>query len=183
MTKQCFHRWDRMLSTTEATSNAMQNQLLRALPLVELERLRPHLQLVTLSLGQTILEANQRITYGYFLTNSIVSILYTTENGATAEVALVGNDGIVGTPIFLGGESSCARAVVAVAGEAFRIPAAYLLEEFERSSALQHVLLRYVQALITQVSQTAVCNRLHSSSSDSVDGCCCAMTGPFLLSC
>lgn len=162
MTKQCFHRWDRMLSTTEATSNAMQNQLLRALPLVELERLRPHLQLVTLSLGQTILEANQRITYGYFLTNSIVSILYTTENGATAEVALVGNDGIVGTPIFLGGESSCARAVVAVAGEAFRIPAAYLLEEFERSSALQHVLLRYVQALITQVSQTAVCNRLHS---------------------
>lgn len=145
-----------------AVPNPAQNHLLCALPLATFERLRPHLQPVTFSTGQTILEANQRICFGYFLTNSIVSLLYTTENGATAEMALVGNDGIVGTPIFLGGESTCARAVVAVAGDAFRIPAAFLLEEFERNPALQRVLLRYVQALITQVSQTAVCNRLHS---------------------
>ena len=145
-----------------AVPNPAQNHLLCALPLATFERLRPHLQPVTVSTGQTILEANQHISHGYFLTNSIVSLLYTTENGATAEMALVGNDGIVGTPIFLGGESTCARAVVAVAGDAFRIPAAFLQEEFEQNPALQHVLLRYVQALITQVSQTAVCNRLHS---------------------
>jgi CRP-like cAMP-binding protein len=145
-----------------AVPNPAQNHLLCALTPTALERLYPHLQPVPLSVGEVIFETNQRINYGYFLTNSIVSLLYTTENGASAETALVGNDGILGTAIFLGGESTCGRAVVAVAGEAFRIPAKSLLEEFERNPVLQHVLLRYVQALITQVSQTAVCNRLHS---------------------
>jgi CRP-like cAMP-binding protein len=145
-----------------AVPNPAHNHLLCALPHAALERLCSHLEPVALALGQVIFESNQRINYGYFLTNSIVSLLYTTENGATAEIALVGNDGIVGAAIFLGGESTCGRAVVAVAGQAFRIPARFLLKEFERSPDLQHVLLRYVQALITQISQTAVCNRLHS---------------------
>lgn len=150
-----------MLSAGVGT-NPYQNQLLWALPPGERARLDPQLELVTLSLGQVICESNQPISWGYFLTNSIVSLLYTMANGATAEMALVGNDGIVGTAVFLGWESDCSRAVVVVAGRAFRMPATLLLEEFEQSTVLQHVLLRYTHALITQVSQTAVCNRLHS---------------------
>ena len=123
----------------------------------------PKLELVTLSLGQVLCESNQPIRWGYFLADSIVSLLYTTVNGATAEVALVGNDGIVGTAIFLGGDRAYSRAVVAVAGQSLRIPAMLLLQEFERSTVLQRVLLRYTHALITQISQTAVCNRLHST--------------------
>lgn len=143
-------------------ANPNQNQLLCALSPVESERLLPKLQPVTFSLGQVIYENNQRVNCGYFLTSSIVSLIYTMENGATAEIALVGNDGIVGTAIFLGVESTCSRAVVAVAGKALRVPAKLLLEEFERNAVLQNVMLRYIQALITQISQTAVCNRLHS---------------------
>ena len=123
----------------------------------------PKLELVTLSLGQVLCESNQPIRWGYFLADSIVSLLYTTVNGATAEVALVGNDGIVGTAIFLGGDRAYSRAVVAVAGQSLRIPAMLLLQEFERSTVLQRVLLRYTHALITQISQNAVCNRLHST--------------------
>ena len=148
--------------TTVVRLNPAQNRLLSDLPRGELEKLLPLLQPVALSLGQVMFETNQCISCGYFLTDSIVSLLYTTEDGATAEAALVGNDGIVGTAIFLGGDSTCSRAVVAVAGHALRIAAADLLEEFERNSFLQHILLRYTQALITQISQTAVCNRLHS---------------------
>ena len=122
----------------------------------------PSSEIVTLLLGQVICESNQRKSWGYFLTSSVVSLLYTTENGATAGMALVGNDGVVGTAIFLGGEPTSNRAVVAIAGQAFRLPATILLEQFERNAALKHVLLRYTHALITQISQTAVCNCLHS---------------------
>jgi CRP-like cAMP-binding protein len=143
-------------------SKLHENQLLCNLSPADRERLVPKLERVTFSLGQVIGESNQRITCAYFLANSIVSLLYTMENGATAGMALVGNDGIVGTAIFLGGESTSSRAVVVVAGQAFRMPATLLLEEFERNAVLQHILLRYTHALITQISQTAVCNRLHS---------------------
>ena len=151
-----------MLSTG-AVINSHQNQLLWALPPTERERLGLRLELVTVSLGEVLCESNQPIRWAYFLADSIVSLLYTMVNGDTAEIALVGNDGIVGTAIFLGADRAYSRAVVAVAGQSFRIPAMVLLEEFERSAVLQYVLLRYTHALITQVSQTAVCNRLHST--------------------
>jgi CRP-like cAMP-binding protein len=150
------------MATYAVTSHPYRNQLLQVLPRAERDQLSPYLEPVTLSLGQVIHESNQRIRWGYFLTSAIVSLLYTMENGSTAEAALVGNDGVVGTAIFLGGERACNRAVVAVAGQSFRIPALMLLEEFQRNPDFQHVLLRYTHALITQISQTAVCNRLHS---------------------
>jgi CRP-like cAMP-binding protein len=109
-----------------------------------------------------LLEPHRLISYAYFLTSSVVSLLCTTEDGATAETAIVGSDGIVGTAIFLGGEATCSRSIVVVPGEAFQMPAKVLMEEFERDLAVQNVLLRYTQALITQISQTAVCHRLHS---------------------
>ncbi len=145
----------------EASSPA-QNHLLCALQPGERERLLPHLQPVTFSLGQIIYEPGERIQYCYFPTNSVVSLLYTTQDGATAEMGLVGNEGVLGVALFLGGESTCSRALVPVAGDAFRLPAKLLREEFAHRGPLQHLLLRYTQALITQISQTAVCNRLHS---------------------
>ena len=150
------------MPTSAGAIRPYRNQLLCALSPAERERLDSKLEPVALSLGQVIGECNQPISCGYFLTSSVVSLLYTMKNGATAAMALVGNDGLVGTAIFLGGESTCSRAVVSVAGHAFRIPAMLLLEEFERNGVLHHVLLRYTHALISQVSQTAVCNCLHS---------------------
>jgi len=143
-------------------SDAARNLLLCALPPAELERLLPHLQAVTFSLGQIVCQPGQRIDYCHFPTNSIVSLLYTMQDGSTAEMGLVGNEGVLGVAVFLGGESTCSRAVVAVAGDAFRLPTRRVQEEFAHGGPLQHLLLRYTQALITQVSQTAVCNRLHS---------------------
>jgi CRP-like cAMP-binding protein len=145
-----------------AASNPLENVLLGSLPPAEYERLLSHLQPVTFSLGQIVYEPGQRIDCCYFPTNSIVSLLYTTEQGTTAEMGLVGNEGVLGVALFLGGESTCSRALVPVAGEAFRLPAKLLQEEFAHPGPLQRLLLRYTQALITQVSQTAVCNRLHS---------------------
>jgi CRP-like cAMP-binding protein len=145
-----------------AVPSPTHNYLLDALPAGTRDRLQPHLRMVPMSLGEVVLQAHQRIQYGYFLTSSIVSLLYTAVNGATAEMGVVGNDGMVGAAILLGGESTCSQAVVALAGEAIRVPADLMLHEFEGDPAVQHVLLRYVQALITQISQTAVCNRLHS---------------------
>jgi CRP-like cAMP-binding protein len=142
--------------------NAARNLLLCALPPAECERLLPDLQPVTFSLGQILCEPGERIHYCYFPTNAIVSLLYTMQDGSTAEMGLVGNEGVLGVAVFLGGESTCSRALVSVAGDAFRLPAKRLQEEFVHAGPLQHLLLRYVQALITQVSQTAVCNRLHS---------------------
>ena len=138
------------------------NSLLCSIAHVEGELLTPYLEPASLPLGNVIYEPGERVEYCYFPTDSVVSMLYTMEDGSTAEMALVGNDGVTGIAAFLGGGSTCSRAVVAVAGEAFRLPAKRMQQQFERSTLLQQLLLRYVQALITQVCQTAVCNRLHS---------------------
>jgi CRP-like cAMP-binding protein len=143
-------------------SNPTRNHLLHVLPQAERERLLPDLRPVAFSLGQVVCEPDQLIDYCYFPTNSVVSLLYTAEDGATAEMGLVGNEGVLGIAIFLGGGSTCSTAIVAVAGDAFRLPAKLLREEFAHSGPLQHLLLRYTQAFLTQISQTAVCNRLHS---------------------
>jgi CRP-like cAMP-binding protein len=139
-----------------------QNLLLCALPPAEVEHLLPHLQPVTFSPGKVLYEPGERVAYCYFPTSSVVSLMFTMRDGTTAEMGMVGNDGVLGVAAFLGGQSTCNRAVVAVAGDAFRVPARRLQQEFVQPGALQCLLLRYTQALITQVSQTAVCNRLHS---------------------
>jgi CRP-like cAMP-binding protein len=143
-------------------SNATQNLLLCALPPAELEHLLPYFQPVTFFLGQVVYEPGERIDYCYFPTSSVVSLLYTMQDGTTAEMGLVGNEGVLGVALFLGGESTCSRAIVPIAGDAFKLPARLLQEAFARSQSLQLLLLRYTQLLLTQVSQTAVCNRLHS---------------------
>jgi CRP-like cAMP-binding protein len=142
--------------------NADRNFLLCSLPTAERELLLPYLEPVTFLLGRVVHEPWERVNYCYFPTSSVVSLLCTMQDGSTAEMGLVGNDGVTGVAVFLGGESTCSRAVVAVAGDAFRLPAKRLQQEFSRPGPLQRLLLRYTQALITQVSQTAVCNRLHS---------------------
>jgi CRP-like cAMP-binding protein len=142
--------------------DATRNLLLCALPPAERERLFPHLQAVTFSLGQSVCEPGEQINYCYFPTSSVISLLYTMQDGSTAEMGLVGNEGVLGIVVFLGGESTCSRALVAVAGDALMLPGKLLQEEFARPGPLQQLLLRYTQAFITQISQTAVCNRLHS---------------------
>ena len=138
------------------------NKLLAALPLPIYERLEPHLELVPLKLGASVYEAGGKQPYVYFPTDSIVSLLYVMEDGASAEIAVVGNEGLVGISLFMGGETTPSRAVVQGAGQAYRLRAKKLKSEFEFGGALQHLLLRYTQALITQMAQTAVCNRHHS---------------------
>ena len=144
------------------SSNPVENLLLCSLPPVERERLLPHLQPVTFLLGQVVYEPGERIEYCYFPISSVVSLLYTMQDGSTAEMGLVGKEGVLGVALFLGGGSTCSRALVPVAGEAFRLPAKLLRQEFARPGPLQSLLLRYTQGLLTQISQTAVCNRLHS---------------------
>ena len=138
-----------------------ENRLISSFPPEVHDRLRPNLQPVALSLGEVVYEAGSRPEYVYFPTGAVVSLLYSMENGATAEVGLTGNDGIVGIAIFLGGDTTPNRAIVQIAGEALKMRARFLQEEFARGGPVQQVLLRYTQALITQISQTAVCNRLH----------------------
>jgi len=120
------------------------------------------LQAVTFSLGQIIYEPGERIDYCYFPADSVFSLVYTTQDGTTAEMGLVGNEGVLGLVLILGAESTCSRALALIAGDAFRLPAKLLQQEFAHLGPLEHLLLRYTQALITQISQTAVCNRLHS---------------------
>jgi CRP-like cAMP-binding protein len=139
-----------------------ENLLLAALPAEEYKKLLVHLQPVTLSLGEVVYESSGCLDYIYFPTTSVVSLLYTMKNGSIAEMGLSGNDGVVGVALFLGGDTTPNRAVVQIAGRAFRMKAKLLQEEFARGGPLQRLLLRYTQALITQISQTAVCNRLHS---------------------
>lgn len=139
-----------------------QNRLLAALPEEVHERLYPHLEDVSLLLGQVIYESGERLDHIYFPTTSIVSLLYTMEDGTSAEIGVVGNDGVVGIALFMGGETTPNRAVVQSAGYSLRMKPNVLQEEFRRGGPLQLVLLRYTQALITQMSQTAVCNRLHT---------------------
>jgi len=140
----------------------VENRLLAALPRDEYERLLPSLQQVSFSLGEVVYEFGGQLDYVFFPTNSIVSLLYTMENGASAEMGLTGNDGVVGIALFMGGGTMPNRAVVQSAGAAIRMKAKVLQDEFALGGRFQHLLLRYTQALITQISQTAVCNRLHS---------------------
>jgi CRP-like cAMP-binding protein len=138
------------------------NRLLEALPASARERLDPDLELVPLALGEVIYEANATLSHVYFPTTGIVSLLYTMENGSTAEMGIVGCDGVVGIAVFMGGDTTPSRAVVQCAGNAFRLPLKPFRDEFRRNSELHELLLLYTQALLTQMSQTAVCNRLHS---------------------
>ena len=139
-----------------------QNHLLAALPAADYERLLPELELVPLPLGWAVYEAGGKLGYVYFPTNSIISLLYVMEDGASAEIAVSGNEGLVGIALFMGGESTPSRAVVQSAGYGYRLKAPALKREFEQGGTLQHLALRYTQALITQMAQTAVCNRHHS---------------------
>jgi CRP-like cAMP-binding protein len=145
-----------------ATHSPTQNRLLAAIPAAEFQRLSQHLELVELSLGQALYESGGRLEHVYFPTTCIVSLLYVLENGASAEIAVVGNEGILGISLFMGGETTPSRAVVQSAGFGYRLRAPLLKEEFNRAGPLLRLLLRYTQALITQMTQTAVCNRHHS---------------------
>ncbi len=138
------------------------NHLLQALPPGDYERLAPHLELISMKLGDVLYEPGVRLRYVYFPTTSIVSLLYVMEDGASAEIAIVGNEGILGISLFMGGETTPSRAVVQSAGYGFRLKAQLLKDEFHRFGPMLHLLLRYTQALITQMAQTAVCNRHHS---------------------
>jgi CRP-like cAMP-binding protein len=140
----------------------LENHLLAALPADELARWLPQLEPVEMPLGSLLSEAGMAMTHVYFPTTAIVSLLYVLADGSSAEIAVVGNDGLVGVSLFMGGESTTSRAVVQSAGRGLRMPAAALKEEFSRSVPVLHLLLRYTQALITQMTQTAVCNRHHS---------------------
>lgn len=143
-------------------SDPRTNQLLAALPKAEWLRWLPQLEPVNLALGQVLYESGARMTYVYFPTSAIVSLLHVLENGASAEIAVVGFEGVVGISIFMGGGSTPSRAVVQSAGMGFRLRSDAIKEEFDRSSPVMHLMLRYTQALITQMAQTAVCNRHHS---------------------
>jgi CRP-like cAMP-binding protein len=139
-----------------------QNHLLAVLPAQVYERLLPYLKAVPLSLGESIYEAGATMKHVFFPTEGIISLLSVMENGASAEIAVTGNEGLVGISLFMGGGSTPSRAIVQSAGQAYRLPAKHLQKEFERGGGLQHLLLRFTQALITQMTQTAVCNRHHS---------------------
>jgi CRP-like cAMP-binding protein len=146
----------------KALHDLRQNHLLAALPAADLETLSAHLALVPMRLGDTLYEPDEQLRHAYFPTTSIVSLYYALESGAWAETAGVGNEGMVGVSLFMGGDTTSSSAVVQTAGHAYRIERHLLKEEFARAGALQRLLLRYTQALMTQMSQTAVCNRHHS---------------------
>jgi CRP-like cAMP-binding protein len=145
-----------------ATSNPECNQILATLPVAERERLFPHLRLVEMPAGLIVYESGAALRHIYFPTTCIVSLLYMLEDGSSAEIAVVGNDGAIGVALFMGGETTPSRAVVQSAGLAYRLTGRRLKEEFNRHGQMLHVLLRYVSALTMQMAQTAVCNRRHS---------------------
>ncbi|KDN99125.1 MULTISPECIES: Crp/Fnr family transcriptional regulator [Pseudomonas] len=140
----------------------LQNRLLAALPIEIQERLIPQLELVALPLGKVVYESGDSLQYVYFPTDTIISLLYVMEDGASAEISVVGNEGLVGIAVFMGGESTPSRAIVQSAGNAYRLAGQRLKSEFNRHGEMMQLLLRYTQALITQMAQTAVCNRHHS---------------------
>jgi CRP-like cAMP-binding protein len=144
------------------TPSPLQNHLLAALPEEVQQRLIPQLELVPLPLGKVLYESGDTLRHVYFPTNSIVSLLYVMENGASAEISVVGNEGLIGLAVFMGGESTPSRAIVQSAGHAYRLLGQRLKAEFNRHGELLLLMLRYTQALITQMAQTAVCNRHHS---------------------
>ncbi len=139
-----------------------QNHLLDALPLPERERIHPYLELIPMPLGKILYESGDVLRHVYFPIDSIVSLLYVMEDGASAEISVVGNEGLIGVALFMGGETTPSRAIVQSAGHAYRLLGQRLKDEFHRNGELQLLLLRYTQALLTQMAQTAVCNRHHS---------------------
>jgi CRP-like cAMP-binding protein len=149
------------VSTTDPR-NPSHNHLLDGLSLEERNRLFPHLQLVAMPLGKVLYEPGDLLHHAYFPVDCIVSLLYVMGNGASAEISVVGNDGVIGVALFMGGETTSSRAIVQSAGYAYQLDSQRLKDEFHRNGGLQISLLRYTQALITQMSQTAVCNRHHS---------------------
>jgi CRP-like cAMP-binding protein len=144
------------------TADPRKNHLLAALPEAEWLRWLSQLEPVDLPLGKVLYESGGKLSHVYFPTTSIISLLYVMEDGASAEIAVVGHEGIVGISLFMGGESTPSRAVVQSAGQGFRLKADLMMQEFNRAGPVLHLLLRYTQALITQMAQTAVCNRHHS---------------------
>lgn len=140
----------------------LQNHILATLPSAEFLRLKDHLELVFMPLGEVLYESGCKLHYVYFPTTSIVSILYVLEDGASAEIAIVGNEGLLGIALFMGGETTPSRALVQSAGWGYKLKAHFMKTEFKRNGPLMALLLRYTQALITQMTQTAVCNRHHS---------------------
>jgi CRP-like cAMP-binding protein len=153
---------DRARASGPAPQSPHQNHLIDALPPSDYERLAPHLELVQMLLGDVLYESGGKMRYVYFPATSIVSLLYVMEDGASAEIAIVGNEGMLGISLFMGGDTTPSRAVVQSAGYGFRLKAELLKNEFGRFGPTMHLLLRYTQALITQMAQTAVCNRHHS---------------------
>lgn len=151
-----------MASTISSLHSPGQNRLLSALPAATYERIAPYLEQVPLPLGEVVYEPGSPLRHALFPTTAIVSLSYVMENGASAEIAGVGNEGMVGVSLFLGGKTTPSRATVCTGGHGYRLKAQLLLDEFSRGGALPRLLLRYTQAMLTQVSQTAVCNRHHS---------------------
>jgi CRP-like cAMP-binding protein len=149
-------------TATSTPQSPQQNHLLAALSPVERERLYPHLRLVPMPLGKVLYESGDVLRHVYFPVDCVVSLLYVLESGASAEISVVGNEGLIGVALFMGGETTPSRALVQSAGHAYRLEGHRLKEEFHRNGGLQILLLRYTQTLITQMAQTAVCNRHHS---------------------
>ncbi len=147
---------------TNHTDDAHLNHLLAALPADEFDRIKKSLKPVSLALGEVIYESGEQLEYIYFPTTAIISLLYIMENGSTAEIGMAGNDGLIGIALYMGGSTTPNRAVVQSAGNAFRLRSKALKFEFGLSGTFQNILLRYTQYLITQISQTAVCYRLHT---------------------
>ncbi len=150
------------MSAAHNPNDALKNYLLAALPADDFKRVQSKLEPVSYKLGEVIYESGEKVNYVYFPTTTIISMLYIMENGSTAEIGIVGNDGVLGMALFLGGDTTTSRAIIQSAGNAFIMKANDLRAEFARGGKFQELLLRYTQALITQISQTAVCNRLHS---------------------
>ncbi len=155
-------QWAMRPAETRPVERPEKNLLLAALSPTELKRLRRHLEPVDMPLGSAVYESGRHLDHVYFPTTCIVSLLYVLENGASAEIAVVGYEGVVGVSIFMGGETTPSRAVVQSAGAAYRLPGQVVKDEFTRGGAMQHLMLRYTQSLLTQMAQTAVCNRHHS---------------------
>jgi CRP-like cAMP-binding protein len=150
------------MATLALAHATTQNHILAAFPAEEYERVAPHLELVEMPLGEVLCESGGRLEHVYFPTTSIVSLQYVLESGASAEIAVVGNEGILGISLFMGGDTTPSRALVRSAGHGYRLKARLLQQEFNRAGPVLRLLLRYTQALITQMTQTAVCNRHHS---------------------
>lgn len=150
------------ISKSMTAAMPSQNHLLAALPELEFNRLLPQLELVQMRLGDVLHESGGKLSHAYFPTTAIISLHYLLENGGSSEIAGIGNEGVLGVNLLMGGDTTPSRAVIQTAGMAYRIKANVLLEEFQMGGAVMRLLLRYTQALITQMSQTAVCNRHHS---------------------